>query len=345
MRICFFANMSGHENWPELFDKVEFYRVDIRLLRELGHDVVLAGRPTGLDCKADLFYCWWWGHAPFALALGALLRKPVLVTGAFDYATCREEIPGLCYLDRPFWQKIVLKTILRCADVNLFISKYEYDEVLANLKVRNPILAPLAIDTDFYNPGNAVAQSDYFFAVSWTSKTNAIRKGLPQTIDAFAQVAAEFPAVRLILAGKPGDFLDTLRAQAKKLGVEKKVEFVGMISDEQKRNYYRHCIAYVQPTLYEGFGHAIAEAVSCGAPVVASNRGAVPEVAGRFAQCVEPKDVGAIAAAMAGCIDREKTWAEVHAAHAWVVDHYSMNARRSHLSRILEKWTPDKILV
>lgn len=57
MRICFYANMGRHANWREMFDKVEFYRVDIRLLTELGHEVVLAGHPTSLDCRADLYYC------------------------------------------------------------------------------------------------------------------------------------------------------------------------------------------------------------------------------------------------------------------------------------------------
>ena len=340
MRICFFANMSDHANWREMFEKVEFYRVDIHLLKELGHEVVLAGNPGSLDWHADLYYSWWWGHAPYSIALGKLTRRPVIVTGAFDYATCRDEIPGLCYLDRPRWQRLVLRTALRLADANLFISKYEYDEVTRNLAVRNPVLAPLAVDTDYYCPrAHPPFTSDYFFSVSWTSATNAVRKGLPQTIAAFARVARQLAHVRLVLAGKPGDYHEELCNLAERLGVRKRVEFVGMISDEQKLEYYRNCIAYVQPTLYEGFGHAIAEAVATGCPVVSSDRGAVPEVAGRFARCVNPKDESEIADAMSAYANTVRSQEYESEAHRWIVDKYSFAVRRALLADVLARYS------
>lgn len=327
--------MSGHHNWQEMFDKVEFYRVDIALLRELGHDVVLAGRPGALDRKADLYYCWWWGHAPFPLALGALRSRPVIVTGAFDYATCREEIPGLCYLDRPAWQKAVLRGALRFADRNLFISKFEYDEVTEALRVNNPVCAPLAVDTNVYRPAPATGPRDYFFSVAWSSRTNAIRKGLPQTIDAFAKARARLGNMRLILAGKPGDYQPELKAHAERLGIGNQVEFPGMISDAEKLAHYRNCAAYVQPTLYEGFGHAIAEAVASGAQVIAARRGAVPEVAGPHAICVDPHDVDALAEAMVATAQQPFDPAKADAAHAWIDENFSLPRRRELLRQIL----------
>jgi glycosyltransferase involved in cell wall biosynthesis len=340
MRICFYANMGRHANWREMFDKVEFYRVDIRLLTELGHEVVLAGNPTSLDRRADLYYCWWWGHAPYALALGALRRKPVVVTGAFDYATCREEIPGMCYLDRPRWQQEVLKASLRYASANLFISAYEHDEVTSNLRVNNPVLAPLAVDTGFYLPTAITSESatrgeQYFFSVSWTSTTNVIRKGVRQTIEAFARIAPELPGVRLKLAGKPGDHHDKLEELVRNLGLQDRVDFLGLISDEEKRDHYQRCLAYVQPTLYEGFGLAIAEAISCGSRVVTSNRGAVPEVAGDFGTCVPPKDVTAIAEAMFRCATTPQEQNERENAHCWVRNMYSLEQRRKRLNEII----------
>jgi len=341
MRICFFANMGRHANWREMFDKVEFYRVDIRLLTELGHEVVLAGHPTSLDRHADLYYCWWWGHAPFALALAALRRKPVLVTGAFDYATCREEIPGMCYLDRPRWQQEVLKASLRYASANLFISAYEHDEVTSHLRVNNPVLAPLAVDTSFYRPGTTGSEAPfkgepYFFSVSWTSTTNVIRKGVRQTIEAFARIAPELPGTRLKLAGKPGDHHEKLQELVRSLGMQERVDFLGMISDEEKRDHYQRCLAYVQPTLYEGFGLAIAEAIACGSRVVTSNRGAVPEVAGLFGICVDPHDVGAIAAEMREMVASPPTDKYKMAAHNWIMQTYSLDIRRNHLKKIID---------
>jgi glycosyltransferase involved in cell wall biosynthesis len=271
--------------------------------------------------------------------LGALRRKPVLITGAFDYSTCREDIPGMCYLDRPRWQQEVLKASLRYADANLFISSYEHNEVTRNLRVKNPLLAPLAVDTEFYKPAAcsdaATSYTPYFFCVSWTSTTNVIRKGVRQTIEAFARISQELPNVRLKLAGKHGDHQAKLQELANGFGLQDRIDFLGMISDEEKRNHYQRCIAYVQPTLYEGFGLAIAEAIACGSRVVTSDRGAVPEVAGRFGICVPPKDIHAIAAEMLRCAASPRDMHDRARAHLWIQSQYSLDSRRKRLQQIL----------
>lgn len=339
MKICFYANLSQHQNWREMFEKVEFYRVDIHLLRSLGHEVLVAGRPQDLDLNADLYYCWWWGHAPIPILFAAFRKKPVLVTGAFDYATCRDEIPGMCYLDRPFWQKCILRFSLRFSTSNLFISSYEKNEVTKNLHVKNPVLAPLAVNTDFYKPTILTNQEPpYFFTVSWTSRTNIVRKGIQQTIEAFSLISKKLPNIRLKLAGKAGDGDEDLRAFVKKHDLEGRVDFLGMISEEDKLKCYQGCIAYVQPTLYEGFGLAIAEAIACGCRVVTSNRGAVPEVSGRFGICVDPKNITAIADAMADCANNRADSEYKLSAHNWIKLRFSLESRRACLKKLLDHY-------
>lgn len=339
MRICFFANMGGHANWHEMFDKVEFYRIDIRILKELGHKVVLAPRIKDIDWNADLFFCWWWGYSAIPVIASLVTKKPCIVTGAFDYATCREELPCLCYLDRPIWQKKIIDFVLNNAAASLFVSEYEFKEVVSNLKVKQPILAPHAVDVSFYKP-RAIEepQSNYFFTVSWTSRTNVIRKGLIQSIEAFASLADELPCTRFKIAGKPGDYHGQLEELAYRLGVQHRVDFLGMISDEEKRDHYQRCLAYVQPTLYEGFGLAIAEAIACGSRVVTSDRGAVPEVAGNFGICVPPKDVKAIAAAMLQSARTPYSMHERDSAHHWIKNKFSLEQRRQRLQLIISNY-------
>lgn len=336
MRICFYANLSAHADRKQLMQRVEFYRLDLALLRDLGHEVVEAVEPKEIVWDADLYYSWWWGHAIVPLAVAKLRRRPIIVTGAFDYATCRGEIPGLCYLERPAWQRALMRLVLRRADANLFISQYEYDEVTEHLPVHRPIALPLAIDTDTYRPDLTTSREPYFFAVSLLSETNVRRKGVVQTIDAFARLADRFPAAELRIAGKPGDYVDALRRHCARLGVADRVHFLGLISEEEKLHHYHHCAAYVQPTLYEGFGHAIGEAVSCGTPVVTSHRGAVPEVAGPHGACVDPHDVSALADAMADALTRTNDPAEAMAAHRWIADHFSVAQRRERLRTVIE---------
>ncbi|MEA9994839.1 glycosyltransferase [Pseudomonas sp. 10B1] len=326
-----------------MFEKVEFYRVDIRILREMGHEVIISGTPRTLDWTADLYFCWWWGHSPLPIFLGGVRRKPVIVTGAFDYSTCRKEIPGTCYLDRPWWQKLVLRASLLLASRNLFISRSEFDEVTSNLSVRNPVYATLAIDTDFYKPDEDVPIcSDYFFTVTWTSRANAIRKGLIPTIEAFAKLVETSGHLRLVIAGKNGDYLPKLKELVLRLGIETKVEFVGMISDQEKLQYFRNCLAYVQPTLYEGFGHAIGEALACGARVITSPRGAVPEVAGNFAYWVAPDSPSDILNAMKTAVELPFDLNDAKARHDWISSNFSIANRRVILESILASLVRNK---
>ncbi len=333
--------MKAHKNWRELFDKVEFYRVDIQLLRDLGHEVVLSGGWQTLDWSADLYYCWWWGHSYFPLLPAKLRNRPLVVTGAFDYSTCQGEVPGLCYHDRPMWQRLALKAALRLADDNLFISKFEYDDVVNNLKVKNPTCIPLAVDTDFYKPAENynVNKSNYFFTMCWTSKTNVARKGLLETLEAFYYVCKKDDKVRLLIGGKPGDSQAFLKEKLLKYGILDRVDFLGMISAEEKRSHYQKCIGYVQPTLYEGFGHAIAEALSCGAPLVISSRGATTEVAGEYAIWVEPRNIESIKQGMFECLtDKSANFSDPSDRHLWVKNNFSFNARRTALKEVISNY-------
>lgn len=340
MRICFFANLSSHGDWRAVFHNVEFYRHDIEILRGLGHEVIVAGTPRMIDWTADLYFGWWWGHAPF-VALPAKLRgKPLVVTGAFDYATCRGELPGLCYLERPLWQRWIIRTILKIADASLFVSRYEFDEVTRNLPVRHAVLAPHAVDADVYRPApHGPISSDFFFSLSWTSRTNVIRKGVETALRAFAIIAARHPRLRFVQAGKPGDYHETLIALVRDLGIADRVDFVGMISAEDKLRYFRSCIAYVQPTLYEGFGLAIAEAVAAGCPVIASDRGAVPEVAGPDSVLADPRDIGDIARAMDGFVGRPRIYDEELIRHNWIRERYSLSVRTDIIRQTIERVT------
>lgn len=83
-----------------------------------------------------------------------------------------------------------------------------------------------------------------------------------------------------------------------KLGTTSNVKNLGLVSDEELCELYRHASVFVFPSLYEGFGLPILEAMASGTPVVASTAASIPEVAGDAAILVPPKDAGAFAAAI-----------------------------------------------
>ena len=83
------------------------------------------------------------------------------------------------------------------------------------------------------------------------------------------------------------------------LGIGQRVVFVGYVPPEELRYWYSAATLFVYPSLYEGFGLPVLEAMACGTPVVTSDRSSLPEVAGEAAMLVDPTDAGALAAAIA----------------------------------------------
>jgi glycosyltransferase involved in cell wall biosynthesis len=113
-------------------------------------------------------------------------------------------------------------------------------------------------------------------------------------IDACAAYGADAPP--LVIAGPIRELRHRLEARAERLGV--KTDWRGFQSGEQLVELYRGAIAYVDPSLYEGFGLQAAEALACGTPVIASNRTSLPEVVGDGGILLDPHDVHGFARAM-----------------------------------------------
>jgi glycosyltransferase involved in cell wall biosynthesis len=132
---------------------------------------------------------------------------------------------------------------------------------------------------------------DYFLYLG----TLQPRKNLARMIEAFASIESE--AV-LVLAGKRGWLYQDLFSQVCRLGLENRVLFPGYIHDEDKAALLSGALAFVFPSLYEGFGLPVLEAQACGCPAIVSATSSLPEVAGEGALLVDPQDTTAIATAM-----------------------------------------------
>jgi glycosyltransferase involved in cell wall biosynthesis len=129
-------------------------------------------------------------------------------------------------------------------------------------------------------------------------------KNIPRLLEAFARLDA--PGLDLVLVGRHDPRERDLRALAERLGVGGRVRFLGFVPDEQLAALYSGAVAFVFPSLYEGFGIPLLEAMACGCPVVTSDLASMPEVCGEAAVYVDPSDADAIAAGMASVVgDRE----------------------------------------
>lgn len=125
-------------------------------------------------------------------------------------------------------------------------------------------------------------------------------KNLPRLLRAYAALPGPLGARHaLVLAGGDRAGRPPLEALAARLGVAERVLFAGLVDDRDLPALYAGAAVFVLPSLEEGFGLPALEAMACGAPVVVSNCGALPEVVGDAALTVDPEAEAEIAAVLA----------------------------------------------
>jgi glycosyltransferase involved in cell wall biosynthesis len=127
---------------------------------------------------------------------------------------------------------------------------------------------------------------------------HAPHKNLSRLIAAFASVAQDQDS-QLWLAGEPDRrYTPRLKAQIASLGLTSQVKFLDYIAYADLPRLINQAIALVFPSLWEGFGLPVLEAMACGTPVITSNLSSLPEVAGEAALLVNPDQVDELAEAM-----------------------------------------------
>jgi glycosyltransferase involved in cell wall biosynthesis len=130
------------------------------------------------------------------------------------------------------------------------------------------------------------------------------RKNLIRMLEAFSRIRTlpEVSGVRVVLAGKQGSGGEEVFRAVDKLHLQEHVHPVGYVDREDLPCLYSGATIFLFPSLYEGFGLPVLEAMACGCPVVCSRTTSLPEVAGDAALLVDPEDTERIAEAMRGLL-------------------------------------------
>jgi glycosyltransferase involved in cell wall biosynthesis len=123
------------------------------------------------------------------------------------------------------------------------------------------------------------------------------RKNLPGLLRAFARLAPEIPH-DLVLVGAEGWLTGEIYATLGELRLGERVRMTGFVDDDELPIWYGAADLFIYPSLYEGFGLPVVEAMACGTPVVASNVSSLPEIGGDAIVLVDPTDDAAIADGM-----------------------------------------------
>ena len=201
-----------------------------------------------------------------------------------------------------FLERITLKRALKKSTNILTVSQNTRNDLIQwfGVSQRKIIVAPCAASSIFVRIKdakklNAVRSKHglpdkFILAVGTLSP----RKNFTRLIQAYKNLLKKHPDVHLVIVGGKGwDFESTLE----NIDPEK-VHLVGYIEGEDLADVYNLAEMFVFPSLYEGFGIPLVEAMSCGCPVVASNNSSIPEVCGEAAILIDPYSIGSIENAM-----------------------------------------------
>jgi glycosyltransferase involved in cell wall biosynthesis len=138
---------------------------------------------------------------------------------------------------------------------------------------------------------------------------NKPHKNLVRLIDAYAALERTTPP--LIIAGAWDDRYPESKQRAAELGLTEHVRFLGRVNDQDLPALYGAATLFVFPSLYEGFGLPVIEAMACGTPVACSDATGLRDVAGDAALLFDPKDTGSIVAVLRRAVENRSLLGEL----------------------------------
>ena len=251
-------------------------------------------------------------YAPF-------LRTPCVVT-VHDLIRVRDVARPVPLIHRPNRRdRLVLRLdvagIRRAAAV-IAVSETTKDEIVSHLGLPPARVAVVyeGVDHEVFRP---VAPADLGFPYVIYVGSEQPRKDLATLIRAFARLKrdARFRGLKLVkvggASGSEASLREATRAATAAAGVADDVEFVGRVPEADLPRLYAGAECFVLTSLHEGFGLPPIEAMACGCPVVVTNAGALPEVAGPGAVVVPVGDDAAVARAVAEIITDSATRTEL----------------------------------
>ena len=224
-----------------------------------------------------------------------------------------------------FYNFISIKTSAKTASHLITVSHFSKEMILKELRVPPSKLTVIynGIEEVFFNPPELrreklnLPEKPFFFHLGSFDP----RKNTRRVIQAFSglskEIRKEFP---LVIAGLSFKAKERFLPLIEELGLEKEVYVLPFVSDEDLAGLYHKCFAFIWPSLWEGFGLPVLEAMAAGAPVLTSNSTSLPEISGGCALLVDPTNTEEITKEIMRLIEDQslreelkekgKTWAK-----------------------------------
>lgn len=222
-------------------------------------------------------------------------------------------------IDPTFWRRIV-ESVDKNTDWIVAISQFSKEEFCeyANFPAERAFVAPLAADDSLmpvtdpsiieacrkkYN----IPDAPYLLSVSNPQP----RKNIPHLVRSFFELVKAQPDldVNLVLAGShslgwgTNSIFEAIQSEP---ALKHRVHITGYVDEQDLAALYSGALAFIFPSLQEGFGLPVLEAMQCGAPIICSNTTSLPEVVGDAASLVDPGDSASLCAAMLKLVENQE---------------------------------------
>jgi glycosyltransferase involved in cell wall biosynthesis len=262
-------------------------------------------RPAGLPIR--LYHGCWWPPVKSVDILhgldGIILPWPGVqrVVTLYDLLVLRSPDTHIAPLAFQRKKHQFYKTVAACADAIITISATTKQDVVDLLGVPETqvYVTPLGLDEHFWQYGPEATQQvlqSYELVPGYLLFVGAIsgRKNTARLVQAYARSRASKERPLVLVGAMSYRGADTIEA-IEQCGLGQRVRLLGYVPDKDLPALYAGAGCFVFPTLYEGFGIPILEAMASGTPVLTSTTGAAPEISGGLAVSVDPYNIEAIA--------------------------------------------------
>ncbi|MCL4845229.1 MAG: glycosyltransferase family 4 protein [Acidobacteria bacterium] len=293
--IVLFSSSLKHQVDPAALAgvRVANRRVPVRVLNRLWHR--LGWPPVEMLVRGPFDVA----HSPHPLMLPTRSAARVVTIHDLDFLTHPERTRGEVQRDYP---RLVRQHAQR-ADHIVVISAYTAGEVHQQLDVPHASLTVCRPGAPDWKPRASVPEEGPILFVG----TLEPRKNVGGLLDGYARLLeGGEPAPDLVLVGARTSAAKPWLDRLARPPLAGRVQYLGYVSETERRRLFEAARLLVLPSYDEGFGLPVLEAMTVGVPVVASGRGALPEVLGDAGLLVEPDDADGLASAMARLLfDRE----------------------------------------